>query len=242
MATQNAGDRNSVPPSELIDQVRDPSRRKLHLVAYQFMRQTFGYLWSPPAQWRTPPFVFEGKDYLPELREALESLERFADNGPGCDGSQDAAEVWTRVKEAAVMCREFEFAAFCRDCMEAGSWARAKPVITNVRDWLRYDLLADNVPPRGSRASREAVKVALIHEVFGPSLGPITVDPDWCTDTAVTLATQMYESRDFSAMPILADALQDAGCDDERILDHCRDPNATHVRGCWCVDLVLGKA
>jgi hypothetical protein len=50
----------------------------------------------------------------------------------------------------------------------------------------------------------------------------------------------MFESRDFSALPILADALQDAGCDNEYILDFCRAPNATHVRGCWVVDLVLG--
>ena len=50
----------------------------------------------------------------------------------------------------------------------------------------------------------------------------------------------MYESRDFSAMPILADALQDAGCDNDDILNHCRDP-VRHVRGCWVVDLVLGK-
>jgi hypothetical protein len=51
----------------------------------------------------------------------------------------------------------------------------------------------------------------------------------------------MYESRDFGAMPILADALQDAGCDSNDILNHCRDANATHVRGCWVVDFVLGK-
>jgi hypothetical protein len=50
----------------------------------------------------------------------------------------------------------------------------------------------------------------------------------------------MYDSRDFSAMPILADALQDAGCTDEAILTHCRGPGP-HVRGCWCVDLVLNK-
>jgi hypothetical protein len=51
----------------------------------------------------------------------------------------------------------------------------------------------------------------------------------------------MYESRDFSAMPILADALQDAGCDSDAILAHCRDVKQVHVRGCWVVDLVLGK-
>ena len=62
-----------------------------------------------------------------------------------------------------------------------------------------------------------------------------------CTDTAVAIARGMYESRDFSTMPILADALQDAGCDSADVLDHCRDPNGVHVRGCWVVDLVLGN-
>ena len=52
----------------------------------------------------------------------------------------------------------------------------------------------------------------------------------------------MYESRDFSAMPILADALQDAGCVNDDVLNHCREAHAAHVRGCWVVDLVLGKA
>jgi len=65
-------------------------------------------------------------------------------------------------------------------------------------------------------------------------------DPAWRTDTAVSLAKQMYESRDFGAMPILADALQDAGCDNEDTLSHCRKPGE-HVRGCWVLDLVLGN-
>jgi hypothetical protein len=51
----------------------------------------------------------------------------------------------------------------------------------------------------------------------------------------------MYGSRDFSPTPVLADALQDAGCEDAAILDHCRGDGA-HVRGCWVVDLVLGKS
>ena len=59
--------------------------------------------------------------------------------------------------------------------------------------------------------------------------------------TRLHLARGMYDSRDFSAMPILADALQDAGCDNDDILNHCRDASGVHVRGCWVVDLVLGK-
>jgi hypothetical protein len=71
-----------------------------------------------------------------------------------------------------------------------------------------------------------------------PEVFPL--DPTWLTATVVTLARNMYESGDFSAMPILADALQDAGCDSDEVLDHCRAA-APHVRGCWVVDLVLGK-
>ena len=64
----------------------------------------------------------------------------------------------------------------------------------------------------------------------------------WRTSTVVALAKGIYQDRAFDRMPILADALQDAGCTNEDILQHCRDPKQVHVRGCWVVDLVLGKS
>ena len=82
----------------------------------------------------------------------------------------------------------------------------------------------------------------LLRDVFGNPFRPVAFDPSWRTSNAVALAQTMYDARNFHAMPILADALQDAGCEDAAILDHCRDANAIHVRGCWVVDLVLGKA
>jgi hypothetical protein len=88
--------------------------------------------------------------------------------------------------------------------------------------------------------SREGRLTDYVRELFGNPFRPVTFSPEWRTDTAVSLARQMYEARDFSAMPILADALQDAGCDNDDILDHCRGTDP-HVRGCWVVDLVLGK-
>src|SRR5262249_38598829 len=84
-----------------------------------------------------------------------------------------------------------------------------------------------------------AITTGLIREVFGNPFRPIDFSPEWRTDTALSLARQMYESRDFGVMPILADALQDAGCDNELVLSHCRDANAEHFRGCWVVDGVL---
>ena len=77
-------------------------------------------------------------------------------------------------------------------------------------------------------------------EHFGDPRRPVAIDSGWRTSTVLALARGMYESRDFGAMPILADALQDAGCDSDDILNHCRGPGP-HVRGCWVVDLVLGK-
>ena len=84
-----------------------------------------------------------------------------------------------------------------------------------------------------------STQVALLRDIFGNSFRPVTFSPSWRTGTAVTLAARMYESCDFSALPILADALQDAGCDCAEVLDHCRGPGP-HVRGCWVLDLVLG--
>ena len=80
-----------------------------------------------------------------------------------------------------------------------------------------------------------------LRDVIGNPFRSVGIERRWRTETAVLLARQTYESRDFGAMPILADALQDAGCEDEQLLSHCRDANQVHVRGCWVVDLVLGK-
>lgn len=106
--------------------------------------------------------------------------------------------------------------------------------------------LLDPIDGRTTRAkldhvcrSEDAARV--VREVVGNPFRPVAFDPAWRTDTAVSLAKGMYDSRDFSVMPILADALQDAGCDNDDVLNHCRDPQQVHVRGCWVVDLMLGK-
>src|SRR5437762_722095 len=54
------------------------------------------------------------------------------------------------------------------------------------------------------------------------------------------LAQAVYEERAFERLPVLADALEEAGCTDAAILDHCRSPGP-HARGCWVVDLLLGR-
>jgi hypothetical protein len=88
--------------------------------------------------------------------------------------------------------------------------------------------------------SERRAQCELLREILGNPFRPVVFAPDWRTNVAVSLARQMHESRDFSAMPILADALEDAGCDNEQLLGHCSGPGP-HVRGCWVVDLLLGK-
>lgn len=68
----------------------------------------------------------------------------------------------------------------------------------------------------------------------------VALDPTWRTEAVITLAKGIYASRAFDRMPVLADALEDAGCVNEEILSHCRS-DGPHVRGCWVVDLILGK-
>jgi hypothetical protein len=90
-------------------------------------------------------------------------------------------------------------------------------------------------------AGSNPIFIALLHDLFQNIVCPVPFDPTWCTSDVLLLARGIYEERAFDRMPILADALQEAGCDNPDILSHCRDAMQPHVRGCWVVDLVLGK-
>jgi hypothetical protein len=83
----------------------------------------------------------------------------------------------------------------------------------------------------------------LLRDLLGNPFRPVSADPAWLTwngGTVRQLAEVIYEERRFVDLPILADALEEAGCTDEDILSHCRGPGE-HVRGCWVLDLLLGK-
>jgi hypothetical protein len=89
---------------------------------------------------------------------------------------------------------------------------------------------------RAARAAEGAIHCDLIRDIFGPR--PV-ISPSWLTAPVLRLAEALYEGRDFSAMGVLGDALEEAGCDDPGILGHCR--SGVHARGCWLVDSILGK-
>ena len=93
---------------------------------------------------------------------------------------------------------------------------------------------------KGNSRDRDAATVEPLQAcVLGPPERP-KADPAWLTRDVVALARGIQSEAAFERLPILADALMEAGCDDADILSHCRG-GGPHVRGCWVVDLVLGK-
>lgn len=92
---------------------------------------------------------------------------------------------------------------------------------------------------RAAALAEEAAHCDLFRDLVPYPFEPAEFDPDWRTRAAVALARTLYESGDFATIPVLADALQDAGCEDPDVLGHCRDPDQPHVRGCWVVEAVL---
>jgi hypothetical protein len=85
-----------------------------------------------------------------------------------------------------------------------------------------------------------AFQVTLVRDIYGNPFRPPPFDSRWRTGDVIGLARGINEDRAYDRLPLLCDALMDAGCDAEDILAHCRS-EGPHVRGCWLVDLVLAK-
>lgn len=103
--------------------------------------------------------------------------------------------------------------------------------------------LAATVAIQGFQSKKSSVRqgrTRLLRDIIVNPFRPVTIHPAWLTSTVVGLAETIYADRAYDRLPILADALQDAGCESEDVLTHCRS-DGPHVRGCWVVDLLLGK-
>lgn len=126
--------------------------------------------------------------------------------------------------------------------------AKAATKAASMTLWATADAtrIARHVRDALGRPDRNAARrdqVALLRDIFGNPFHPSAIDPtllQWNDGIVQRLAQTIYEDRHFEDMPILADALMDAGCHDETILAHCRGAGP-HVCGCWVVDLILGK-
>jgi len=91
---------------------------------------------------------------------------------------------------------------------------------------------------RPEQTNERAVQAGLLRDIFGNPFLSVTINQAWLTSNSAALADSIYAERAFERMPILADALEEAGCTSSDILNHLRSPGG-HVRGCWTVDLCL---
>lgn len=105
--------------------------------------------------------------------------------------------------------------------------------------WRKGLVFVQNI--HGGDPDNRTLNAGLLRDVVGNPFRPIAAETAWLTSDVVALAEGIYAERAFDRMPILADALQDAGCANDDILHHCRDTSLTHVRGCWVIDLLTGR-
>ena len=115
--------------------------------------------------------------------------------------------------------------------------------LEDAKEFIRsIELMNDAVDAEATpfEAQEKLRQAILLGDIFGNPFRPVPFDPAWRTSTVLALANGIYEVRAFERLPILADALQDAGCDSDDILTHLRG-DGPHSRGCWPLDLILGK-
>jgi hypothetical protein len=172
-------------------------------------------------------------------RKAVEVAERFAD-GEATDEELDAAS-----RLAAVwVCAPY-----------AGMVIRNNPRHAGVPDGVQACLLRDiagNPFSPLAFSTAHGGRLTVGPPVTGPCLHQLA--PSWLTKEVACFAQTIYDTRRFDDLPILADALEDAGCDSVEILEHCRQRWPTqnkapiewmaygpHCRGCHVLDLILGK-
>jgi len=166
---------------------------------------------------------------LPVLaQQVVETVERYA------DGQVNAKQLRTARRTAETVAHPVPHA----DGYNPAAWE-----VTNA---VRLVVAAATVHVRlrlGSVSSAwpvsAAEQVVLLRELFGNPFHPISVEPSWLTPTVLTLAHIVRTERTFELMPVLGDALQDAGCDNAEVIDHCYGPSP-HVVGCWLVDSLSG--
>jgi hypothetical protein len=177
-------------------------------------------------------------DLLPDdrLRATVEVAERLADGQASPEEMAAARDGVSWMRDDSAVPRGTPAAVRVAIDM-AVSAAYAQPFAAAFAVTAMSPPLASR---RGNRRAGEAHLCDLLRCVFGNPFRPVSSGP-WITPAAVTVARDCYDRRDFAALPLLADLLEEAGCPEQSMLDHCRK-NGEHLRGCWVVDLVLSKA
>jgi hypothetical protein len=179
-----------------------------------------------------------------EMIEALAVAERFADGLAKRSDLKRAREALTKSHSARAKRWPLLYA---NDVRMVPAWhANRDQIVRGTIDGAGCCAWSSTRRKSGSFVTMTypdrafAVQAALVRNVFGNPFRPVAVEPSWLTSDVVALARGIYDEKAFDRMPILADALQDAGCANDDVLTHCRDAKQVHVRGCWVVDLLLG--
>jgi hypothetical protein len=167
-------------------------------------------------------------DLLPDdVRQIVGVIERHAE-GRESSKALRAARAAVRIASRASQ------PTWSPDGYEPGAWERyfAVAVVVSAAE-VREQLQAwGSGSPSWPTASEQA---ALLHDLFDNPFRPTELDPRWYTSDVVRLAGHIRAERAFELMPILGDALQDAGCDSTAVLEHCYG-GCRRVPGCWLVD------
>ena len=189
-------------------------------------------------------------------RHAVEIAERYADGLASDAEIREAQEVADAVAEET---DETELPHFEKLALVGSGNAAAftlsdsvgRPMTweaKTVAEWTVFALAGSSSVDDSDREAKRLTdfddevsgQCGLLRDLFGNPFRPIALNPACLTPTVIHLAQATYEDRAFDRMPELADAFHEAGCDNDAILSHCRAPGP-HVRGCWVVDLILGK-
>lgn len=184
--------------------------------------------------------LIENLDSDEDCARAIELAEQVV---AGVASADEVADLRSRMKE--------RFLAICAGEEEYpfGNWklGAAQSLLQDDDDFLTdapimagdADLLGVWNSAVSAPGEAEHQNLAdLLREVLGNPFIPFEFDPSWRTATVVETATSIYEEKQFDRMAELAVALKEAGCEDERLLAHCRKKGG-HVRGCWVLDLIL---
>ena len=220
---------------EMLGRLTDASDRKLRLLVVASCRRI--WLLLPGDGSRESVDVAErfadGRASLAELDGAFRVAESEID--PEAFDAENPA-YWVTARNMDVGERRYGSAGFQGSTAQGLGWCAGFRAGAAIATPFLEDLL------EVVRAGEEAAQAELIRDIFGPlPFRDVAIEPAWRTSTVTALARGIYDEKAFDRMPILADALQDAGCDHDELLAHCRELNREHVRGCWVVDLILGK-
>lgn len=175
----------------------------------------------------------------PRSQRAVEMVELLAD---GRATSAEVDAVAQEAEEAAEDLGDGPSSAVWQ-LMNEDVFEAALMVHEITAGWAAYVAEQTGNSEDAAEQLESTVHIVLLHDVVGDPFRPSVFDPAWRTrgETVRRLATLIYEERLFEHMPLLADALEEAGCTDEGILSHCRS-GLEHIRGCWVVDAVLEKS